>query len=118
MARSDLLITLVRAGVAGDRKLLERAVEALVAEERGKQHHVLADRLEGFLQQNGQESFQSGSSVLQETIAGAEPENVLVLEIYGSVPFSADGSMFTILSTTATAISPHIDDMQAAWPPL
>ena len=46
MARSDLLIKLVRAGRRGDRLLLKKTVEAIVTEERGKQHNVLADRLE------------------------------------------------------------------------
>jgi SpoVK/Ycf46/Vps4 family AAA+-type ATPase len=46
MARSDLLLSLVRAATQGDSVLLRRSVEALIAEERGKQHHVLATRLE------------------------------------------------------------------------
>lgn len=46
MARSDLLINLVKAGVNGDSRTLKRTVEAIVAEERAKQHNVLADRLE------------------------------------------------------------------------
>ena len=46
MARSDLLINLVKAGVTGDTRTLKRTVEAIVAEERAKQHNVLADRLE------------------------------------------------------------------------
>jgi len=46
MARSDLLISLVRAGVAGDRAMLKSTTEALVAEERAQNHHILADRLE------------------------------------------------------------------------
>ncbi|KAA2301460.1 AAA family ATPase, partial [Clostridioides difficile] len=46
MARSDLLINLVTAGSTGDTKLFQRTVEALIAEERGKQHHILAERLE------------------------------------------------------------------------
>lgn len=46
MARSDLLISLVKAGVSGDNRTLRRTVEAIVAEERAKQHNVLADRLE------------------------------------------------------------------------
>lgn len=50
MARSDLLLTLVRAGTAGDMPLFRKAVEALVAEERGKKHDVLADRLAQHLQ--------------------------------------------------------------------
>lgn len=49
MARADLLLNLVRAGSTGDRGLFQKAVEALVAEERNKQHHVLADRLAGHL---------------------------------------------------------------------
>ena len=46
MARSDLLISLVKAGVSGDTRTVKRTVEAIVAEERAKQHNVLADRLE------------------------------------------------------------------------
>lgn len=53
MARSDLLLSVVRAGVQGDRALLHRAVEALVAEERAKQHHALAEQLEATLRHNG-----------------------------------------------------------------
>lgn len=46
MARSDLLVSLVRAGVAGDREMLKSTAEALVAEERAQNHHIVADRLE------------------------------------------------------------------------
>ncbi|PDO10328.1 MAG: AAA family ATPase [Candidatus Reconcilbacillus cellulovorans] len=45
MARADLLLNLVVAGSKGDAQLFRRTVEALIAEERSKQHHVLADRL-------------------------------------------------------------------------
>jgi hypothetical protein len=44
-ARSDLLISLVKAGASGDRRLMRSTVEAIVAEERSKQHNILADRL-------------------------------------------------------------------------
>jgi SpoVK/Ycf46/Vps4 family AAA+-type ATPase len=50
MARSDLLVSLVRAGAAGDRSLLNSTVEAIVAEEKTRSHHVLADRLQRALQ--------------------------------------------------------------------
>jgi len=53
MARADLLLSIVRAGQRGDRDELRRSVEALIAEERGKQHHVFAERLESALRQNG-----------------------------------------------------------------
>ncbi|KAE8561048.1 MULTISPECIES: AAA family ATPase [Paenibacillus] len=59
MARADLLISLVNAGSSGDTKLFQRTVEALIAEERSKQHHVLAERLE--------ESLKSRSVVKETT---------------------------------------------------
>ena len=46
MARSDLLLSIVRAGIAGDRGALRSSVEAAVAEERAKSHHIYADRLQ------------------------------------------------------------------------
>lgn len=46
MARSDLLLSIVRAGAAGDQAALRSSVEAVVAEERSKKHNVLADRLQ------------------------------------------------------------------------
>lgn len=50
MARSDLLVSLVRAGASGDRSSLVSTVEAIVAEERAKSHNVLAERLSKALQ--------------------------------------------------------------------
>lgn len=49
MARADLLVNLVRAGSSGDRALFRKTLEALIADERGKQHNVLADRLSAHL---------------------------------------------------------------------
>jgi SpoVK/Ycf46/Vps4 family AAA+-type ATPase len=46
MARSDLLVSLVRAGVAGDKDMLRSTAEALMADERAKKHHIVADRLQ------------------------------------------------------------------------
>lgn len=45
MARSDLLLKLVKAGSNGDKMLFEKTVEAIVSEERAKQHDLLADKL-------------------------------------------------------------------------
>jgi SpoVK/Ycf46/Vps4 family AAA+-type ATPase len=49
MARADLLIHLVRAAREGDDPELRRTVESMIAEERNKQHHLLAERLEDAL---------------------------------------------------------------------
>jgi len=46
MSRSDLLIQLVQSGTKGDRPMFRKVVEAIIAEERSKQHNVLADKLE------------------------------------------------------------------------
>ena len=45
MARSDLLVNLVEAERNGDKQRFRVLVEAIIAEERAKQHHLLADRL-------------------------------------------------------------------------
>lgn len=53
MARADLLLDIVKAGAEGNQELFRKALEALVAEERAKQHNILADQLAAFLRQNG-----------------------------------------------------------------
>lgn len=45
MARADLLLNLVKSGAHGDLTRFQKTVEALAAEERAKNHHVLAERL-------------------------------------------------------------------------
>lgn len=49
MANGKLLRQLVRAGVEGDQDAFRRASEAVIAEEREKQHHLLANDLEKVL---------------------------------------------------------------------
>ena len=44
MARSDLLLDLVDAERRGDRDRFRSLVEAVIAEERANQHHLIADR--------------------------------------------------------------------------
>ena len=45
MARADLILGLIRAGTRGDQVQFHKTVEALAAEERAKNHGILADRL-------------------------------------------------------------------------
>lgn len=49
MARSDLLIKLVESGVQGNQERFRTAVEAVIVEEKSKNHNILADRLEKIL---------------------------------------------------------------------
>lgn len=49
MARADLLIRLVQSGMRGDKTSIRKIVEAIIAEERTKQHKVLAEKLEEIL---------------------------------------------------------------------
>jgi len=55
MARADLLVDLVRAGSRGDRTAFARLVESMAAEERTKNHSLLADRLVQGLAFNGKD---------------------------------------------------------------
>lgn len=49
MARADLLCELVKYGIINDNVNFRRAAEALCAEERSKQHTILANKIEEFL---------------------------------------------------------------------
>jgi SpoVK/Ycf46/Vps4 family AAA+-type ATPase len=53
MARGDLLISLVRSSMSGDQNAVRSTVETIIAEEKGKQHKVLAERLTRAMKTNG-----------------------------------------------------------------
>lgn len=53
MARSDLLVDLVEAQRRGDDARFRMLVEAIIAEERNKQHHLVADRLSEIITTSG-----------------------------------------------------------------
>jgi len=52
MARADLILNLIRAGARGDQAQFQKTVEALAADERAKNHGILADRIIAQLQQD------------------------------------------------------------------
>lgn len=52
MARADLILNLVKAGARGDQSRFRKTVEALAADERAKNHRILADRLIAQLKQD------------------------------------------------------------------
>lgn len=69
MARADLLISLVRSGMRGDKVAFRKVVEALIAEERAKQHTVLAERLEEFLQMPTDNGVRNGMPVADTRVS-------------------------------------------------
>lgn len=73
MARADLLLDLVEAERRGDKSKFKSIVEAVIAEERAKQHHLLADRLYELITTVGRE--------LHHEDRGAAGDRDLLLEI-------------------------------------
>lgn len=75
MARADLLLNLIRAGARGDQAQFEKTVEALAAEERAKNHGILADRLLANLQQS-----RNGAARLPSPAPSRAPSSPLIAE--------------------------------------
>lgn len=65
MARADLLITLVRSASQGNQQIFRQTLEAMIAEERAKQHHVLAHKLEDLLQHYKNSNDNGGRPMIQ-----------------------------------------------------
>lgn len=74
MARSDLVVDLVDAQRRGDSARFRTLVEAIIAEERSNQHHLVADRLSELI-------TTAGSSDLLARDNGARPVADLVHEV-------------------------------------
>jgi SpoVK/Ycf46/Vps4 family AAA+-type ATPase len=79
MARSDLIISLVKAGKDSPDPRFRQAVEALIAEERAKRHHVLADQISTALsaRSNGQPSSAIAPSSLGDLLYELNPDRSL-----------------------------------------
>jgi ATPases of the AAA+ class len=71
MARSDLLISLVKAGSSGDSGSVRATAEAIIAEEKAKNHNILAERLMKALHVNGNSNVQKAPTIL----GGASPRH-------------------------------------------
>ena len=69
MARADLLTSLVKFGIIGDKARFRKVAETIIAEERGKQHTVLADKLEKLLQHFEPEVKSNASGTVSALLA-------------------------------------------------
>jgi AAA+ superfamily predicted ATPase len=59
MARADLLIDLVKYAMTGNKPMVRKVAEAVIAEERSKQHTILADKIEVELNRVPKEPMQN-----------------------------------------------------------
>ncbi|WP_018416579.1 AAA family ATPase [Teredinibacter turnerae] len=63
MARSDLVVSLVKTGINGDLPLFVKTVEAIAEEARGRHHYHFADKLAELLNQTKQESGSARANI-------------------------------------------------------
>lgn len=68
MARSDLLVDLVEAGQMGDQARFRTLVEAVIAEERAKSHHLVADRLSALITTSGDSQRLAGQDTALSSV--------------------------------------------------
>ena len=77
MARADLLYDLIKYGLVNDKPNFRKVAEAICAEERAKQHGVLANRIEELLQIQNRPLMRDP---LQPTIRNGNGEQTLFVE--------------------------------------
>lgn len=80
MARADLLVDLTKYALAGNKNMVKKVTEAIIAEEREKQHGVLADKLQMELNVPHTEKLSpSDSSSVQpnRTLVDTKVENLI-----------------------------------------
>lgn len=75
MARADLLCDLVKYGLNNDNINFRKAVEAISASERAKQHGVLANKLEEMLRTSSRPNIKDASAVIHKNGNG---ENIVM----------------------------------------
>lgn len=65
MARADILLSIVKSAIGNDSLSLRKTIEALAADERSKNHHILADRLSELLSVQNTQINKSPSTFIQ-----------------------------------------------------
>ena len=89
MARADLILTLIKASRQGDDLQVRKAVEALAADERAKNHTILADRLLAQLQ-SGNGRHGRSAPLLSRSAAGPLVAETAPARSLGDLILSAD----------------------------
>ncbi|HEY5591300.1 MAG TPA: ATP-binding protein [Paludibacter sp.] len=78
MARADLLISLVKYGLNGNKMMQRKVIEAIIAEERSKQHTVLAEKLDAELNSLNQEQNSSNNVLASKSSIDSKSENFII----------------------------------------
>ncbi len=81
MARADLLLNIIKYALSGNKPMVRKVAEAIAAEERSKNHTILADKLEAELQKNFSDFAQSNNNGINRIQNDSRAEN-LVTEIH------------------------------------
>ena len=79
MARADLLCDIIKYGLSGDQEKLRQSIEAMAAEEREKQHRVLADRIDTLLKTSeNRERHEEAAQAPRVLAAGNSAKNFFI----------------------------------------
>ncbi|MDY3884353.1 ATP-binding protein [Porphyromonas somerae] len=81
MARADLLLSLVKHALSGNKLMVRKVTEAIIAEERSKNHLVLADKLEIELTHNAPDFTTPNNNGVNRIQSDFRAEN-LITEIH------------------------------------
>lgn len=81
MARADLLCDIIKFGLNNDQTKLRQSVEAMCAEERNKQHRVLADKIEKLLKAADNKDRRHRASPAPRMFVGENAKSFLVEKI-------------------------------------
>lgn len=77
MAGADILTGLVKFGMSNDKVKFQKIVESLIADERSKQHNVLAENLESILKNDMlNKSTQNGTQIFDQRIGSLIHETI------------------------------------------
>ena len=82
MARADLLLNLIKYALSGNKPMVRKIAEAIIAEERSKNHGILAEKLEGELIRNTSDFASSNNSVNSNRVQNDFRAETLVTEIH------------------------------------
>lgn len=81
MARADLLLNLIKYALSSNKPMVRKITEAVIAEERSKNHSILADKLEAELIRNTSDFTQPSNNSINRVQNDFRAEN-LITEIH------------------------------------